>query len=282
MPRDVIEQPGRATTVGEPDDRVLGTTRALALFIAPFLLVAFVILYGFPGETERLWSWTIRAHLTSMVLASAYLGGCFFFLRVLRERRWTAMQGGFVAVALFATLLGVATIVHWDKFNHGSVAFWLWAGLYFTAPFLVVAAWLANHAHAAPPTAAEARVGTLPRAFLALTGGWALLTGAALFLLPTWALTWWAWPLTPLTSRVIGATFCLGSASLVLVRDPRWVSVRLLVQTQVVMATLILVAMLRARGELFGGRPVTWLLVIGLGVLLAGGVALLLRPPRDG
>ena len=130
------------------DDRVLPSTRALALFIAPFLLVAFVILYLFPAETARLWAWTIQSHLTSMVLASAYLGGCYFFLRVLREKHWAAMRAGFVAVAVFASLLGIATILHWDRFNHGHVAFWLWAGLYFTAPFLVVAAWLANERYA--------------------------------------------------------------------------------------------------------------------------------------
>jgi hypothetical protein len=281
MAGDVFQERNAPAAPVDTDDRVLVTTRALALFIAPFLLVAFVILYGFPGETRRLWSWTIQAHLTSMVLASAYLGGCFFFLRVLRERRWTAMQAGFVAVALFATLLGIATVVHWDRFNHGSVAFWLWAGLYFTAPFLVVAAWLANHAHASAAAPAEPRLGIRTRAVLALTGGWALLTGIVLFLLPTWAQTWWAWPLTPLTSRVVGATFCLGSASLVVLRDPRWVAVRLLVQTQVVMAGLILVAAVRARGELFTGRPVTWLLGAGLVVLFVGGTGLLLRPPRE-
>src|SRR5689334_21761913 len=127
------------------DDRVLATTRALSAFIAPFLLVAFVILYGFPGQTARLWSWPIQAQMTSMLLASAYLGGCYFFLRVLLvERRWVAVRAGFVSVALFATLLGIATVIHWDKFVHGRLAFWLWAGLYFTAPFLVAAAWFAN------------------------------------------------------------------------------------------------------------------------------------------
>ena len=34
------------------DDRVLGYTRGLSLFIIPFLLVAFVILYVFP-RTRR-------------------------------------------------------------------------------------------------------------------------------------------------------------------------------------------------------------------------------------
>ena len=69
------------------DDRVLPQTRALALFIVPFLLVAFVILYVFPDDTGSLFAWTIKPTMTAMVLASAYLGGAWFFLRVLRERK---------------------------------------------------------------------------------------------------------------------------------------------------------------------------------------------------
>ena len=117
------------------DDRVLAYTRVLSLAIVPFLLVAFVLLYLFPGDTKRLFAWTIKPTMTPMVLASAYLGGAYFFIRVLREPRWNVVKTGFLSVALFASLLGVATIVHWDKFNHGHVAFWLWAGLYFAAPF---------------------------------------------------------------------------------------------------------------------------------------------------
>jgi hypothetical protein len=128
------------------DDRVLPYTRWLSLFIVPFLLVAFVLLYLFPDDTARLWSWPIKGTMTPMVLASAYLGGSWFFLRVQWEPRWHAMKVGFPAVALFATLLGIATIVHWDKFSHDKVAFWIWAALYFVAPFLVVATWVLNRA----------------------------------------------------------------------------------------------------------------------------------------
>ena len=76
-------------------------------------------------------------------------------------------------MALFATLLGVATVVHWDRFNHGHVAFWLWAGLYFTAPFLVVAAWLANRRYAPPrrePT--SQRLGAGRRGGSSARSGW--------------------------------------------------------------------------------------------------------------
>src|SRR6476660_10111198 len=93
------------------DDRVLPFTRGLSLFIVPFLVVAWVILYLFPSHTARLWAWPIPATMTSMVLASAYLGGAYFFLRVLRERHWHAVRAGFAAVTLFASLLGIATIL---------------------------------------------------------------------------------------------------------------------------------------------------------------------------
>jgi uncharacterized membrane protein len=89
--------------------------------------------------------------MTPIVLASAYLGGAYFFVRVLSERHWNAIQAGFVSVTVFATLLGVATAIHWNKFNHRHVTFWIWAALYFTTSFLVGGAWLANQQVASSP-----------------------------------------------------------------------------------------------------------------------------------
>lgn len=264
------------------DDRVLTSTRALSAFIAPFLLVAFVILYGFPGETARLWSWTIQAHMTSMLLASAYLGGCYFFLRVLLvEQRWAAVRMGFVSVALFATLLGVATVIHWDKFAHGKLAFWLWAGLYFTAPLLVVAAWLANQRYAAPQSPDAPRLARGARAAVAGMGALAVVTGLALFLAPTRAVTVWPWPLTPLTARVVGATFCLGAAGLGVLADDRWETVRLMRRVQLVMFTLIAIAVVRARHEFFTDRPLTWVMGVGFIGLFAVSAVSTLASPRD-
>jgi hypothetical protein len=90
------------------DDRVLPYTRGLSLFTTPFLVVAFVLLYFFPGDTKHLFAWTIKPTMTPMVLASAYCGGAYFFLRVPREKRWNVVKTGFLSVALFASLLGVA------------------------------------------------------------------------------------------------------------------------------------------------------------------------------
>ena len=86
---------------------MLVSTRLLALVIIPFLLGAFVILYGFPRHTARLFAWPIKPTMTSMMLASAYLGGAYFFVRVLGGAALECDQGRVSPVVLFASLLGV-------------------------------------------------------------------------------------------------------------------------------------------------------------------------------
>ncbi|SRR5580765_31864 len=252
-----------------PSD-VLPTSRWLAAFIAPFLVVAFVILYIFPTHTSTLWAWTIRSPMTSMVLASAYLGGAYFFVTVLRERAWAAIGSGFLAVCAFATLLGVATVLHWSVFNHRHVAFWLWAGLYFLAPPLVLLAWLTNRRAACRPSGDEPLVPAPLRRVVVGLSVLAAVQGAVLFLDPALMIPVWPWPLTPLTARVIGATFCLGIAGLGLVRDARWVTLDRMARVELVMLVFILGAAVRAHAELDTGRLLTWVLGPGILALTAG------------
>jgi len=264
------------------DDRVLRSTRALSMFIAPFLLVGFALLYVVPDDTGRLFAWTIRPTMTSMALGSAYLGGAYFFVRILREPRWNAARTGFLSVTAFATLLGVATIIHWDRFNHGHVAFWAWAALYFTTPFLVFGAWLVNQRVASPPSAQERRLGGVTQAVVGAVGLLALTQGLVMFLSPAIMIPLWPWTLTPLTCRVMGAIFCLGSAGIAVLRDSRWTSLKLMLQVEALMLVLILVAAVRARSQFDTTRPLTWILLTGLlAVLLGSGYlwyALEIRP----
>jgi hypothetical protein len=256
------------------DDRILAYTRGLSLAIVPFLVVGFLVLYPVPTDTQQWFAWTIHPTMTPMILASAYLGGAFFFVCVVREQMWHTVKIGFLAVALFASLLGIATIVHWDKFNHGFVAFWIWAALYFLAPFLVLAAWLVNRRYEAPPQPDDVRLPDVARGVIAVVGLLALVTGLMLFLAPTTAIGIWPWLLTPLTCRVVGAIYCLGCALLIVVPDPRWTTFRLMLQVEMVMVTLIVIAAVRAHGEFYTDRPITWLMLGGFVGVLLGSVYL--------
>jgi hypothetical protein len=256
------------------DDAVLPATRALSAFIVPFLLVAFVVLYVFPTETDRLFAWTIKSPMTAMTLGAVYLGGAYFFVRAFRVPAWHAVKSGFVAVGTFASLMGVATIIHWDIFNHGHVAFWLWAGLYFTTPFLVWGVWAANRRRGSTPGTGDLMLPPAGRLAVAATGGLAVAAGLFLFLLPEQAIDVWAWPLTPLTARVMGAIFMLGIAELGVLSDARWSAARILLQVQSVMLALILVAAARDHTHLYSSRPMTWLLLGGFVAALVAAVVL--------
>jgi hypothetical protein len=251
------------------DDRVLPPTRWLAIGIIPFLLVGFVDLYFWPGETGKWFAWPINRRLTAMLLASAYAGGAYFFARAARAERWHTIKGGFLPVSLFAGLLGLATIKHWDKFNHRHVAFWLWAGLYFTTPFIVAAVWWSNQRHDTDAVDGELLLPGAICAVIAVSGAAALLTSGFLFLLPLRAIRVWPWLLTPLTARVMGAILSLGVAGLGAIAERRWSAVRLMVQVELVMLALMAIGTVRARADINTSRPLSTLFVIGLVTLIA-------------
>jgi len=251
------------------DDRVLSATRWLSAAIIPFLIVAFAVLYPFPHDTGRLFAWPVKPTMTPMILASVYLGGAYFFFRAATARQWHTVKGGFVPVGTFATLMGMATILHWDKFTHSHVAFWLWAGLYFTTPFLIFGVWWANRRRDVPGTSVELLIPVRVSRVIAVLGGLSGLTALFLFLLPGRAAAVWPWMLTPLTAQVMGAIFALGIAGLGAPVDRRWSSAQILLQVAALMLALILVAGVRASSELDLSNAMTWLIGAGFAAVLA-------------
>jgi hypothetical protein len=272
---------------GAADDRVLPATRGVAAGTIPFLVPGFAILYFVPGRTGQLFAWPIAPTMTSMLLASAYAGGVWFFVGVLRTRRWHTVAAGFPVVTFFATLLGLATFVHWDRFTHGHVAFWVWTALYVVAPFLMAAVWVANRRTAVPRTVDEPRLGAWTRRVFVAVGVVSVSLGAVLVLVPGLVSYVWPWAITSLTGRVVGAVLSLGVAGFAVLTDDRCSSVIRLVEVATVMAAFAALAMLRARVEIVWNRPLAWAMVAGLAVILVGGGLLLvrLRParrPEDG
>lgn len=264
------------------DDAVLQYTRWIAAVVLPFLAVASILLYVFPTQTDRLFAWTIRPPLTAMLLASAYVGGIWFFLSVLMERRWHHVARGFPAVLVFATLLGVATLRHWDRFHPGHISFIAWAVLYVVTPFLVAGVLLANSRRdGGESERRDVVIPTLPRVALVLIGAAALVTGLALFAFPSTLIPAWPWQLTPLTARVVGAVFTLpGLVDLCLVIDSRWSSFRVVFQAQLVSLVFIAAALVIARNDLDWSRPATAWFTAGIALALAGYAAFYLYCAR--
>jgi hypothetical protein len=194
----------------ETMDRILVATRVLAALVVPALITAFIILYLFPGETGRRFAWPIGPQMSAMMLGATYLGGAYFFVMVIVARSWNSIKLGLLPVSAFAAILGVATILHWGAFTAGHIAFFLWALLYFTLPFVIPVVWFWNRAVNAGAPKSEERL--FPTWLAAIYGALGVvLLGAAivLFFTPQTMIDVWPWTLSQLTSRVMAAMFAL-------------------------------------------------------------------------
>lgn len=265
-------------TAPHHNDHVLVATRGVAALVIPFLIAAFGILYVFPSETEALFAWKIQPTMSAMMLGATYIGGIYFFTRVLLVKKWHTIKVGFLPTMTFVSFLGIATILHWGRFTPGHISFIAWAGLYFTTPFIVLAIWLLNRGYDPGPSAGHTSAIPLPvRGMIGVIGAITLCIAIILFVSPTIMIEFWPWTLTPLTARVTGAMFVLpGMVGLGVAFDVRWSAARIILETQSLSILFILGAVARAWREFDWAKPGSWLFVSGLSAMLAGIVLLYL------
>ena len=111
------------TTSGTADDHILVFTRVVAAVVVAILFTAWFALYLHPGETDHRFAWTISSRMTAMLMGAGYGSAILFYVRVLLGRRWHRVALGFIPTTVFTWLLLAATVLHWDKFRHGSLPF---------------------------------------------------------------------------------------------------------------------------------------------------------------
>jgi hypothetical protein len=253
-------------------DRIYPATRWVAAIIIPFLVVAFVILYFMPGSTETRFAWKILPAMSAMMLGAAYAGGIWFFTGVILARQWHRVWLGLLPVTFFAGILGVTTVLHWDRFNHGTLPFAAWSTLYFTTPFIVFCLWLWNRREdPVAPEPDDALFSRPVRMIFLAVGILISLISAALFFQPAPMMGLWPWTLTLLTARVTASMFALaGVIGLELATEQRWGAAKLLLQSQMFSILLILIAAARDWSSFDPSQISTWLFVLGLGGMEVG------------
>jgi hypothetical protein len=269
-----------ARTTDDRDGRILPATHWASLVVFVILVPALVILWGLPGRTADAWAWTIKPDLTPIFLGAGYGAGAYFFLRTFLARRFHPSAAGIFGAAFFATLMLVATLIHWDRFNHGdapligAIVFYGWVVVYIVSPVVVFALWWANRrTDLGEPAPGEAIVPTRIRHAARAFAIGAFVAAVVFFLAPETAIDLWAWDLTPLTSRVLGAfTAQVGIGALLISMDRRWSAWKLIVESFFVATALLLVGAIRAWDDFDTANVMTYLY---LGGLVAGDLALL-------
>jgi hypothetical protein len=269
------------------DDAVLPATRVAAVVVVCVLVPALIILWGLPTQTDDLWAWTIAAPLTPIFMGAGYGAGAYFFLRVNRSQRWHEVSVGVLSAAVFALLMLITTVLHYDKFNQGkahdglpdppalaTIAFWGWTIVYVLSPWVVGYLWWRNQQRdPRVPDAGEPLVPANIRLVARVIAIGAIAMALLVLVSPSIAVDNWGWTLTPLTARVLACfTAQVGTGFLLLSLDPRWSAWRVLVQTFLIAVALLLVGAIREFDTFGDDDLMTWGYVAGLA---AGAIALL-------
>jgi predicted small integral membrane protein len=259
---------------------MLRATRWMSLVVFAILVPALVILWGMPDRTADAWAWTIKPDLTPIFLGAGYGAGAYFFLRTFLSKQFHPSAAGIFGAAFFALLMLIATIVHWDRFNHGdapligALVFYGWVGVYIVSPGVVFALWWVNRrTDSGEPLRGEAVVPVRARRVAQIAAAGSFAAAAVFFLAPQTAIDVWPWDLTQLTSRVLGSfTGQVGVGALLLSLDRRWSAWKLIVQTFFVATALLLVGAIRAWDDFHTDNLMTYLY---LGGLIGSDIALL-------
>lgn len=237
----------------------------------PILTVAFLILYLMPDNTGEHFAWSINPEMTPMLMGSGYIAGAYYFLRMALGNEWHRHGAPLLAVSVFASIMAVLTVIHWDLFNHDHNAFTLWVVIYLIAPPLVAVVWLWNR-RTDPQTrsSGDPAVPAIFRSALFAAGVVSLLTAVWLFFLTGSAIDAWPWQLSELTSRIMAGWVALGgTASLLLARDERWSAWRIPFETTLIWGALVAIAMVRAESNFDWGAAPSWLFTAFVGLWLA-------------
>jgi hypothetical protein len=210
-------------------DRVLpGTRRLLIAFTALTLLAVTQLLL----PTGHPFAWTVHERQNAAFLGAAYGAGFVLSVLALRETAWSRIRVAVVTVTAFTVLTLVPTLLHLhvlhlmaqDLFTRTTA--WVWLGVYLLVPFVCLTAVVRQERRRQRPSVARPMPAPLvvlllaQGAFLAAAGAVLYAGGAGLHMPVEAHRPLWPWPVTPLTSQVIGAwLLSFGFAVAVAVRE---------------------------------------------------------------
>jgi hypothetical protein len=198
--------------------------RGLRAFL--YVAVALTFLAGakadvLSDETARFFAWAIAPPMSAVFIGASFWAACVLLLFAARQRLWVRARLAVPSVAVVATLLLAATLMHLDRF-HGLIGV-LWIHVYVWVP--PVAAVLVVQQLTVPGVDPRPAL-PLPRALrvaLALHALVLLVVGALLFADTDLASSIWPWALSSVTAKAIG-TWLMGIgtvAAYVTARDDR-------------------------------------------------------------
>ena len=264
------------------DDRVFAFTQIVAASVIVVLILAFIALYIFPDQTNVDFAWTILPRTSALFMGAGYTAGAYFFARLILDRKWHRVQAGFLPISAFTICMLAATFLHWDRFHHGALNFYLWTIIYILTPLLVpFVRWRNQKTGSEALEENDLRFSRFVRIALQIIGVGGVLIFVVVFIQPSLLISTAPWKLTSLTARVFAGWSILTLCSLASIGlEGRWSATRTLMESAMVGITLTLLALPRMWADFNSTNIMTYVLVGGLLLTLVAFIVIHLRLDR--
>ena len=247
------------------DNKILPLMRYVLAPLAVLSTIFGLILLVFPDRTETMFVWTITPPMSAVFVGAGYTFGAITIWHLLWRGNWHPMRVALAGTWAFSAGMLGATLLHWDRFHHGTILFYGWLLVYVGTPLLLPVAYWLNQSHDPGPASDEPRVSALTRVGMTLIGVLFTVLGLIMFFSPTAFANIWPWTLTPLMSRVIGSwLFLPGVSALLAYFELRWTSYRSLLQDSLAWLFLLLIGSVIHRNEFDFSRPFTMIWFVAL------------------
>jgi len=252
------------------DDRIFLVTRIVLAAVILVLLFAFTALYINPQTTKTNFAWEIKPEITAVFMGAGYISGAYMFVFAVFGKKFHTVKNSILPVSAFAATMLLVTLLHYDRFSHGSLPFSLWLGIYIVTPFLVPWLWFNNRrTDPITPEANEKIVPQYIRWAFGLIGLGMLIYWTVNFIDPPLLIAVWPWKLTPLTARVMCAWGLLVSVGgLVLFREQRWSAWRYNIQSIALWQALMVIGSILHRQDFNNASLLNGYFIIILVVLV--------------
>ena len=255
---------------------------AQRLFFAVIALAALFVAYlGIvtPAEMDRSFTWAVLPPLHAGFVGMLYLFGGVFMVGCILARRRAQVSAALPAIAMFTSLLLLATVLNSEAFDFDLAPVWVWTLSYTIYP--AIALLLIWRARAQHPAAADTGAATLPtwaRTFLCAQSVAFALVGLTLLILPSAMVDAWPWPISAGLAQFYGGPFLAYAAcSWVYSRAGAWADLAAIVPAMLVFTSGTIVVSLQ-HSELFSSSDLAaW---VWFGSFGAAALALLVMSAR--
>jgi len=250
-----------SSVVTQPPNTISREARVFFVLIIAAIAPLGLVLYFLPNTSNDFWAWEVAQPRSAMLIGGIYVAAVLYYLLLLRQRDWIAVQSSMAGLVLFSLWLLAGAALHWPLFHSYRLLTLIWLAAYYVPPLFVPILSRLQAERFPQNLGRGQRIAVGWRVWLWLRGGVYLSVAVACFIFAEALATAWPWPIEPVNICMFsGQIVAFGAYQAVAMREGTWRRIRLAMLFTVFLALIQLMG-LGLNGTAYDGRALIGILL---------------------